>query len=258
VKDVFIQMSRAVDQKGAMAEAAKAAEENRDLNERAYQEEMVETKDVIEAQLVESLMKANYEKTLYDHMDAQARLDFVVARRSRPSFMEAAAIDARLLPQRPSVQCGVSWNERHGSSSCVGPHQRRVVAHFVCLGFDPLGLLPRPWRGLASDDAKDATRPPDALNIGYSAAVLAEVDRGDATAATKMWTDRILRRKGVKGDSGVLIFGDAASLDRRSRTRRGPRSSCCAGVLGGEKPSPIVPVVISAPRGVSWTSSSCW
>lgn len=80
VKDVFLQMTRSQEQRHAMAEAAKSAEENRDLNERAYQEELVETKDVIEAQLVESFMKANNEKTLYDHIEAQARLEFVVGR----------------------------------------------------------------------------------------------------------------------------------------------------------------------------------
>ena len=80
VKDVFLQMMRSQEQRNAMAEAAKAAEENRDLNERAYQEELVETKDVIEAQLVESFMKASNEKTLYDHIESQARLEFVVGK----------------------------------------------------------------------------------------------------------------------------------------------------------------------------------
>jgi outer membrane protein len=80
VKDAFIQMARSQDQKRAMDAAVTASEESRDLNERAYQEELVETKDVIEAQLVESFVKANYEKILYDHIEAQARLDFVVGR----------------------------------------------------------------------------------------------------------------------------------------------------------------------------------
>ena len=80
VKDVFLQMARSQEQRQAMEEAVKSAEENRDLNERAYQEEMVETKDVIEAQLVESFMKANNEKTLYDHIESQARLEFVVGK----------------------------------------------------------------------------------------------------------------------------------------------------------------------------------
>jgi outer membrane protein len=80
VKDVFLQMVRSQEQRDAMEEAVKAAEENRDLNERAYQQELVETKDVIEAQLVESFMKANNEKTLYDHIEARARLEFVVGK----------------------------------------------------------------------------------------------------------------------------------------------------------------------------------
>lgn len=78
VKDVFLQMMRSQEQREAMSEAVKAAEENRALNERAYQEELVETKDVIEAQLVESFMKASNEKTLYDHAEARARLELVV------------------------------------------------------------------------------------------------------------------------------------------------------------------------------------
>jgi len=78
VKDVFLQMVRSQEQRQAMEAAARTSEENRDLNERAYQEGLVETKDVIEAQLVESFMKASNEKTLYDHAEAQARLEFVV------------------------------------------------------------------------------------------------------------------------------------------------------------------------------------
>ena len=71
-------MMSAQEQKKASEAAAKASEENRDLNERAYQEELVETKDVIEAQLVESIMKATYEKALFDHIEGEAHLDFVI------------------------------------------------------------------------------------------------------------------------------------------------------------------------------------
>ena len=80
IKYVFTLMISAQEQQQSSGEAAKAAEENRDLNERAYQEELVETKDVIEAQLVESYMKAQYQKTLYDHIESQAHLDFVVGK----------------------------------------------------------------------------------------------------------------------------------------------------------------------------------
>jgi outer membrane protein len=78
VKHLFIQMTSSQEQKKASEAAAQASEENRDLNERAYQEELVETKDVIEAQLIESLMKAQHQKALFDHVEAQSHLDFVV------------------------------------------------------------------------------------------------------------------------------------------------------------------------------------
>lgn len=80
VKHLFIQLMKTQDQQASTESAAVSAEENRSLNERAYQEELVETKDVIEAQLMESLMKAQHLKTLYDHLEAQANLDFVVGK----------------------------------------------------------------------------------------------------------------------------------------------------------------------------------
>ena len=55
-----------------------AARENRDLNMRAYQSELVETRDVIEAQLLESFVVAQHYKALHDHVTEQAKLDFIV------------------------------------------------------------------------------------------------------------------------------------------------------------------------------------
>ena len=80
VKHIFTMMMSAQDQQRSSNEAAKAAEENRDLSERAYQDELVETKDVIEAQLIESFMKAQCQKTLYDHIETQAHLDYIVGK----------------------------------------------------------------------------------------------------------------------------------------------------------------------------------
>jgi outer membrane protein len=80
VKHLFIQLMRSQQQKASTEAAAQSAEENRALNERAYQEELVETKDVIEAQMMESMMKAQHLKTLYDHLEARANLDFVVGK----------------------------------------------------------------------------------------------------------------------------------------------------------------------------------
>ena len=78
VQHFFIQLRTAQKQKTATEAASVSSEENRALNELAYREELVETKDVIEAQLMESLMKAQYRKALYDCLEARASLDFVV------------------------------------------------------------------------------------------------------------------------------------------------------------------------------------
>jgi outer membrane protein len=80
VKNIFIKMISARQQKESSEAAASAAEENRSLNERAYSAGLVDTKDVIEAQIMESLMKAQYQKARYDHLEARANLDFIVGR----------------------------------------------------------------------------------------------------------------------------------------------------------------------------------
>ncbi len=59
------------------AAGLKAASENRDLNVRAYQEELVETADVIEAQIMEAILEASHQKTLYERLEAQANLAFL-------------------------------------------------------------------------------------------------------------------------------------------------------------------------------------
>jgi outer membrane protein TolC len=78
VKDLFLKLQQAQEQYKAAKDAAQAAEENRDLNERAYQSELVETKDVIEAQITESLLKAQFHKVVYDHAEVYAHLSYVV------------------------------------------------------------------------------------------------------------------------------------------------------------------------------------
>jgi outer membrane protein TolC len=78
VKDSSLRLMRAQQQQNAAKEAMLAATENRELNERAYQNELVETKDVLEAQLMESSMEAEYHKILYDHIEAQAQLELIV------------------------------------------------------------------------------------------------------------------------------------------------------------------------------------
>lgn len=70
-------VSKGAAQFKASRDAHQAALENRDLNVRAYQEDLVETKDVIEAQLMEAMLAAQYYRTVYDSLEAQARLEMV-------------------------------------------------------------------------------------------------------------------------------------------------------------------------------------
>jgi outer membrane protein TolC len=78
VKQSFLNMKSSFDQYQTLQEAVFTAKENRELNTRAYQEDMVETKDVIESQLFESYVIGDFYKAQYDHAVAKAKLDLVV------------------------------------------------------------------------------------------------------------------------------------------------------------------------------------
>ena len=78
VKDVFLGIEAARKSYQATLDAMNAAAENRDLNTRAYQNELVETEKVIRAQLVEALMTAQHLKTRYDHVARQSQLNLIV------------------------------------------------------------------------------------------------------------------------------------------------------------------------------------
>lgn len=56
------------------------ARENRELNMRAYEAELVETEDVITAQFLETMTKIRHRKALFDVSVAAARLDLVTGR----------------------------------------------------------------------------------------------------------------------------------------------------------------------------------
>ena len=78
VKDAFLRLMKAQEQQQASQEAVAAATENRELNEKAYRDELVDTKDVLEAQIMESTLEAQYQKILYDHIEALAQLNLIV------------------------------------------------------------------------------------------------------------------------------------------------------------------------------------
>ncbi len=77
IRSTCFDLTKTREQQKSGLDALKSATENRELNVRAYQEELVETKDVIEAQIYEALLSGQYQKVLYDHLEAQAHLDFI-------------------------------------------------------------------------------------------------------------------------------------------------------------------------------------
>jgi outer membrane protein len=80
VKDDFMRIQRSRAQLEDSIKAQGFAEENRKLHVRAYQEEMVETKDVIESQIVESFATASLFRARHDLLAAMADLDYRVGR----------------------------------------------------------------------------------------------------------------------------------------------------------------------------------
>ena len=78
IKADFLRLQRSRAQVGDDTQAREFAEENRKLNVRAYQEEMVETKDVIEAQIIEALASSSLLRSEHDLRDALADLDYRV------------------------------------------------------------------------------------------------------------------------------------------------------------------------------------
>ncbi len=78
IRAVFIGLTGTSKAHRATREAMIAAEENRELNTRAYQNELVETEKVIRAQLMEALMSAQHYKISYDHIALQSQLQLLV------------------------------------------------------------------------------------------------------------------------------------------------------------------------------------
>jgi outer membrane protein TolC len=78
VKDIILGLNAAQKSHQATLDAMKTAQENRELNIRAYQNELVETEKVIRAQLIEALMSAQHYKMCYDHIALQSQLELVV------------------------------------------------------------------------------------------------------------------------------------------------------------------------------------
>jgi len=87
------------------------------------------------------------------------------------------------------------------------------------------------------------------LAIGYSASVISNVDPGDAKAATKVWADMIMRRKGAIVESETMILKDLPALEIALEEKRVdlifllPQE-----YLEIRDRLPLVPLVVSAPQ----------
>ncbi|HVU34371.1 MAG TPA: TolC family protein [Opitutaceae bacterium] len=78
IKDALLGLVAAQKACAATAEARVSAEENRALNVRAYQSELVETEKVIRSQLTEAFMSAQHLKARYDCVALQSQLNLLV------------------------------------------------------------------------------------------------------------------------------------------------------------------------------------
>jgi outer membrane protein TolC len=78
VRRTVIVIDKALAQLATAGSAYRSATENRELHVRAYQDELVETKDMIESQLVEAVLAGQFFKVQYDLVEARATLDMIL------------------------------------------------------------------------------------------------------------------------------------------------------------------------------------
>lgn len=82
-RQAALAIDKGVAQQAAAGRAYAAATENRELHIRAYQDELVETKDVIEAQLMEALLAGQLFKVQFELAEARAHLAMLEGRTTR-------------------------------------------------------------------------------------------------------------------------------------------------------------------------------
>jgi outer membrane protein TolC len=78
IKDLVLGLDAALKADQATSRAMQSAQDNRDLNTRAYENGLVETDKVIRAQLVEALMTAQHYAARYQYTALLSQLDLVV------------------------------------------------------------------------------------------------------------------------------------------------------------------------------------
>ncbi len=78
VRDIFLSLAMTAKAHQANKAAMKASIDNRELTIRAYQHGLVETEDVIRAQIMEAIMSIRHYKALFNHIAQQSQLDLIV------------------------------------------------------------------------------------------------------------------------------------------------------------------------------------
>lgn len=86
VEQLASQARRCQEQEKSSRGAMQSAIENRDLTIRAYQDELMETKDVIEAQLLAAFLIGQYRTVLYEGAESRSKLDFLLGDEARQGF----------------------------------------------------------------------------------------------------------------------------------------------------------------------------
>ena len=88
LRDLFLSLNAVKKSHQASLEAMNAARENRILNTRAYQHELVDVDKVIRAQLVEALMAAQHYRARYENIALQSRISLLVGAELRHRLIE--------------------------------------------------------------------------------------------------------------------------------------------------------------------------
>ncbi len=78
LNQILTELKKSEEKIKSSKEAMIAASENRDLNLRAYQNEIGEVADFIEAQIMEAFMMAQYQLSLYEQVELKANLDYLL------------------------------------------------------------------------------------------------------------------------------------------------------------------------------------
>jgi outer membrane protein len=83
VRHALILLNRYADEVQQTHEAVMTAEENTRLALRAFQSNLMELDKVTENLILEAFMKITHETALYNHLEAQANLDFIIGKKVR-------------------------------------------------------------------------------------------------------------------------------------------------------------------------------